>query len=104
MALNEERSAVAKKLSELISDDLDDGEFYDRGEVEDAIGLVTDDGSWYEAAGVRRLAELIEPDACRDVSTVPGKFTCSRCRQSWRSTPGNGHVKFCPSCGAEVVE
>lgn len=104
MVDDDTRREIAKRLLGLVADEFDDGEFYDRGEVEDALGLVTDDGAWYEAAGVRRLAELIEPDACRDVSTVTGKFTCSRCRQSWRSTPGNGHVKFCPSCGAEVVE
>ncbi len=115
--MNEERSAVAKRLSELISDDFDDGEFYDRGEVEDALGLVTDDGSWYDAAGVRRLADLIEPEperTCRMIyDDVHGDYVCSACGE-WHNTgkydacDADDNLvfkpyKFCPSCGARVV-
>lgn len=62
MITDEERREVAKRLRELDADDFGDGEYYDCGEVENALGLVTDDGAWYEADGVRRLANLIDPD------------------------------------------
>ena len=63
MPVNDERMRIAEGLRGLSVGDLADGEFYDRGEVEDVLGLVTDDGAWYEAAGVRRLADLISLDA-----------------------------------------
>ena len=107
----DERREVAAKLRELVADWFDDGEFYDRGEVEDVLGLATDDGAWYEAAGVRRLADLIEPEerTCRmrDASWDAGQRTwgciCSECgakhehkRSRW--------MNFCPNCGAMVVD
>lgn len=63
---DEKRREVAQELRDLAAEDLDDGEFYDCGEVEDALGLVTDDGSWYAADGVRRLARLIDVFAVRE--------------------------------------
>ena len=107
----DERREVAARLRELVADWFDDGEFYDRGEVEDVLGLATDDGAWYEAAGVRRLADLIEPEerTCRmrDASWDAGQRTwgciCSECgakhehkRSRW--------MNFCPNCGAMVVD
>lgn len=62
MPVNDERMCIAEGLRGLTAADFDDGEFYDRGEVEYVLGLVTDDGYWYEAAGVRRLAELMGAD------------------------------------------
>ena len=55
-----ERREVARRLRELEVCEFD-GEFIDCGEVENALGLVSDDGAWYEAEGVTRLADLIEP-------------------------------------------
>lgn len=60
MISDNERREVAQRLRELEVCCLD-GEFIDCGEVEDALGLVSDDGAWYEAGGVQRLADLIEP-------------------------------------------
>lgn len=53
-----------------------------------------------------KLADLIEPEerTCRDASTVPCKFTCSECHQSWRKAKGNGAFAYCPCCGARVVD
>lgn len=56
----DERREVAARLRGLEVFQLD-GEFVDCGEVDGALGLVSDDGAWYEAAGVMRLADLIEP-------------------------------------------
>lgn len=60
MISDEERREAARRLRGLEVCELD-GEFIDCGEVEDALGLVSDDGVWYEAEGVMRLADLIEP-------------------------------------------
>ena len=53
-----------------------------------------------------RLADLIEPEerTCRNISTVPCKFTCSECHQSWREAKGNGAFAYCPCCGAMVMD
>ena len=61
MVTNDERREVARKLRELEICLFDDGEYIDCGEVEEALGLVNDDGAWYRADGVMRLADLIEP-------------------------------------------
>ncbi len=57
---DEERRNVARRLRGLEVFQLD-GDFIDCGEVEGALGLVSDDGAWYRADGVMRLADLIEP-------------------------------------------
>lgn len=61
MATDAERRDVARRLRELVPCLFDDGEYIDCGEVEEALGLVNDDGAWYKADGVMRLADLIEP-------------------------------------------
>lgn len=107
MPTDDERREVAARLRELVGDWFDDGEFYDRGEVEDVLGLATDDGAWYEAAGVRRLADLIEPEerTCRDDGT--GAFRCTRCgafakRDAVMDCTGQIPLRYCPNCGARV--
>lgn len=69
MISDEERREAARRLRGLEVCELD-GEFIDCGEVEDTLGLVSDDGAWYEAQGVIRLADLIDPgdtsQGCRD--------------------------------------
>ena len=72
---DDERREVARRLRELEVCEFD-GEFIDCGEVENALGLVSDDGAWYEAEGVTRLADLIEPPRqcpCYD----SGRHRCS---------------------------
>lgn len=113
----DERREVAARLRELVADWFDDGEFYDRCEVEDVLGLATDDGAWYEAAGVRRLADLIEPEerTCHDVSFDSREFVCSWCGchidvLGIESEPtmwlGGSPIEpsFCPNCGAKVIQ
>lgn len=60
---DKERREVAAKLRKLEPCLFDDGEYIDCGEVEEALGLVNDDGAWYRADGVMRLADLIEPSS-----------------------------------------
>lgn len=109
MPTDEERREVVAKLRELVADWFDDGEFYDRGEVEDVLGLATDDGAWYEAAGVRRLADLIEPEerTCRMEPACEGSVVCSACRTEYTSRwlhEGEYVERYCPNCGARVEE
>ena len=109
MPTDDERREVAAKLRELVADWFDDGEFYDRGEVEDVLGLATDDGAWYEAAGVRRLADLIEPEerTCRMEPTGDGSVVCSACRTEYTSRwlyDGEYVERYCSNCGARVEE
>lgn len=69
MPTDNERREAARRLRGLEVCELD-GEFIDCGEVEGALGLVSDDGVWYEAEGVMRLADLIEPSGHE---CVPGE-------------------------------
>lgn len=99
---NEERRAVAKRLRGVEPVELDDGEFVDCGEVETELGLRSDDGAWYEADAVRRLADLIEPTerTCVVEHRGGGVFYLS-CGHECAE-----HVKpdYCPTCGARVVD
>lgn len=69
MVTDNERREVARRLRGLEVCEFD-GEFIDCGEVENVLGLVSDDGAWYEAEGVTRLADLIEPSGRE---CVPGE-------------------------------
>lgn len=54
-----------------------------------------------------RWCRFYEPKrerTCRNISTVPCKFTCSECHQSWREAKGNGAFAYCPCCGAMVMD
>lgn len=108
MPSDEERCEIAAKLRELVADWFDDGEFYDRCEVEDVLGLATDDGAWYEAAGARRLADLIEPEerTCHDDGV--DAFRCTRCgafakRDAVTDLCGPIPIRYCPNCGSKLV-
>lgn len=100
MPANDERMRIADGLRGLTADDLDDGEFYDRGEVEHVLGLVTDDGYWYEAAGVRRLADLISLDVAeltvRDNLALIERNRQLECELArLKSQIGGAHAAFC---------
>lgn len=102
MPTNEERRDMADRLWRHIGKPLFTGQ-----DVEDIIGVQRSDFDAVLAdASYRRLADLIEPEerTCRDTSTVPCKFTCSECHQSWRKAKGNGAFAYCPCCGARVVD
>lgn len=58
---DKERCKVAEELRELDAADFGCGPIYDCGDIEDVLGLSVCCCAWYEAAGVERLADLIEP-------------------------------------------
>jgi len=126
MPTNNERREMAAKLRDLdaTEDPIDGGEICDRAEVEDALGLVTDDDAWYEGNGVQHLADLIEPAAkrtCQMVEVATGEpadyrdtdeviFHCTSCNaeRGVFSYDVDGNVyterpEYCPNCGAKVV-
>lgn len=122
MITDEQRREVANKLRELEVGEFDDGEYYDSAEVEDALGLVTDDGAWYEADGVRALADLIEPEPERTCTMdksefadfaqeYEGLYSCSKCGEQTAvlaCVNEDGDMEWikprsCGFCGAKVV-
>lgn len=113
MISNDQRREVAKRLRGLEVCDYD-GELYDVGEVEIELGLVSDDGAWYEADGVRKLADLIDRPTCRNIGD-DYMFKCSECGAEFEPVTVNGNEYgevfytqlkplYCAACGAEVVE
>lgn len=123
MVTNDERREMAARLRGLAAEDLEDGEFYDCGEVEDALDLATDDGYWYEVDGVRRLADLLEPESERTCTMdksefadfapeYEGLYSCPKCGEETAvlaCVNENGDMewvkpRFCGFCGAKVVE
>ncbi|WP_432315662.1 hypothetical protein [Collinsella aerofaciens] len=123
MPTNDERRAMAASLRDLAAEDLEDGEFYDCGEVEDALDLVTDDGYWYEVDGVRRLADLIEPESEQTCTMdksefadfapeYEGLYSCHKCGEQTAvlaCVNEDGDMewvkpRFCGFCGGRVVE
>lgn len=104
MASDKERREVAARLRGLETCEFDDdGEFIDRCEVEDALGLTTDDGYWCDVEGVWRLADLIDRPACEMRAEGEG-FRCSACGEFHDMSGFDGFPwAYCPNCGAEVV-
>lgn len=100
MPTNDERRKIAETLRSGVgtTDYMSDGAF-----IEWLFSVV---GRSCDGHILDSLADLIEPEepTCRNVSTVPWKFTCSECHQSWRKVKGNGEFGFCPSCNAKVIE
>lgn len=122
MITDEERREVARKLRELGVGDFGYGEFYDCADVEDVLGLVTDDGAWYEADGVRALADLIEPEPERTCTMdksefadfapeYEGLYSCSKCGEQTAVLACVNEdrdmewikPRSCGCCGAKVV-
>lgn len=100
MPTNDERRKIAETLRSGVrtTDYMSDGAFID--------WLFSVVGRSYDWNILDSLADLIEPQerTCRNISTVPCKFTCSECHQSWRKTNGNGAFAYCPCCGAMVMD
>lgn len=109
MTIDDDRRGMAARLRGLETAELDeDGVFCDRGEVEDALGLATDDGAWYGFLGVQRLADLIDRPTC-EMRGHPGArhVVCTRCgafvrRDAVTDCTSVIPAKYCPNCGAKI--
>ena len=68
-----------------------------------------------DACDVEILADLIDRPTCHDTSDNDFEFKCSKC-SAYTLKPGNyhsevgyvrdsgEHLRYCPNCGAEVVD
>lgn len=110
---DEERREVAARLREPF-DVLPQGGYYHASHTLFGMGLyASSEGAL--RLGVRRLADLIEPEerTCRNMyeGAVKGPFTCSACGEyskTWYHM-GFGDMyadvpNFCPNCGAKVIQ
>ena len=100
MPTNDERRKIAETLRSGVgtTDYMSDGAF-----IEWLFRVI---GRSCDGHILDPLADLIEPEerTCHNISTVPCKFTCSECHQSWRKANGNGAFAYCPNCGAKVLQ
>ena len=80
----------------------------------EALGIDLN-GDWYWTDVSRRVADLIDPATCRNVSGYQDIFECSKCRCRVELTAEvcNEHgdpfstpfmPSFCPECGARAVD
>lgn len=105
MPTDEERREVAERLRRLSGHREVDKEF-----VHEALGLYMGecvDG--YDPVSVSELADLIEPEerTCRMEPTGDGSVVCSACRTEYTSRwlhEGEYVERYCPNCGAKVVD
>ena len=111
MPTNEERKETAKSLYELTK--------YGTGvpvwHVHLILGLIDDDnyvhGTVLTNDSVVRLADLIEPEPDRTCHleetdhAYETSFRCDACnRVVWVDFKGNIAPKYCPNCGAKVIQ
>lgn len=112
---DEERREIAARLRWIDAKDDPGNAALMLDKIRRAIGVHMDATSvfppyeWlvtYAHVTLNHLADLIEPEerTCHNISSVPCKFTCSECHQSWREAKGNGAFAFCPNCGAKVIQ
>ena len=74
---------------------------------EDWEGYGIHDVGFVDSCAVLHLADLIDRPTCCNVSQDEGVFECSECEYSiiLDSPYGEcGPIRYCPNCGAEVVE
>lgn len=101
MVSDEERREIAAKLRALEPwVHLGASEPITREEVEDALGFEYSIGDSYDAAGIHRLADLIDRPVTRNLSEKP-EFVCELCGAVWPYDLGFTH---CLECGAKVVD
>lgn len=110
---DDERREVAEKLREPF-DVLPQGRYCHAHYTLFGMGLyASSEGAL--RLGVRRLADLIEPEerTCRNTceAAVKGPSTCSACGENSRTWVDMGFgdqmmevPQFCPNCGSKVVE
>lgn len=103
MSSNDECRVIAKKLRYVANDDLG-GSGLQRN-----LAAITkaEDGSWRGV--MRRLADLIDRQACKRLEYDQYHWRCSRCGafvywDAVTNRTGVGPTRYCPNCGAEVVD
>lgn len=105
MISNDERREVAARLRNLAGHRAADEEL-----TLDALGLYRGENiEGYDTYGVMHLADLIDPPTCKNLAThLVDELVCSACGErvdiAYLDSDDDYRVRYCPSCGAEVVE
>lgn len=107
MISDSERREIAARLR-----GLDVHEWYNAADEVDAletaigccIGQDLQDQAWWH-----RLADLIEPPTCKNLAThLVDELVCSDCGErvdiAYLDSEDDYRVRYCPGCGAKVVE
>lgn len=102
-----ERREIAARLRAL-----DSHEWYDAADEIYSLELAIecDSGPRFESmAWWHRLADLIDRPTCKNLAThLVDELVCSACGErvdiAYLDSEDDYHVRYCPGCGAEVVE
>lgn len=74
------------------------------------VGTVADAyGGRPDASPVESLADLVDWPTCRNLAIKPvDQFVCSACGErvdiAYLDSADDYHARYCPNCGAEVVD
>lgn len=104
---NSERREVAARLRSLDAHDWND--FMDEVDsLETAIGCSIGQ-DWQDQDWWHRLADLIYPSTCKNLAThLVDELVCSACGErvdiAYLDSEDDYRVRYCPGCGAKVVE
>lgn len=107
MISNDERREIAARLRALDVHDWND--FMDEVDsLETAIGCSIGQ-DWQDQNWWHRLADLIEPPTCKNLAThLVDELVCSACGErvdiAYLDSDDDYRVRYCPGCGAKVVE
>ena len=110
MPTNDERRDVAARLRELA--DANEG-YLSMGRVNrvlrDGKAILGTSGLASVADVLRRYADLIDPPTCKNLAThLVDELVCSSCGErvdiSYLDSDDDYRVRYCPGCGAKVVE
>ena len=107
MISNDERRDVAARLRELEVHCWYDG-MDEVDSLETAIGCAIGQ-DWQDQAWWHRLADLIDPPTCKNLAThLVDELVCSACGErvdiAYLDSDDDYRVRYCPGCGAKVVE
>lgn len=121
MVSNEQRRETAKELrnqlkymrmnAEWYNEELDIVECGNRtySNIAHSVEKYGNTRSGYYVRIVEKLAELIDRPTCKNLATKPAdELLCSVCGEhvdiAYMESADDYHARFCPNCGAEVVE
>ena len=107
---DEERREIARRLREIegrTTSELTDGELIDL--LVEAVGFNRYANEDFDEGLLGHIADLIDRPTCRNLSPKPADvLLCSERGEhvgiAYVETCDEHHAKYCPNCGAEVVE
>lgn len=110
MISDTERREAARKLREIewrTMPELTDGEILDL--LAASVGFDQYRNEDFDEGLLGRIADLIDRPTCRNLSPKPADvLLCSECGEhvniAYVESCDDYHAKYCPRCGAEVVE